>query len=180
MFLVAVVILCVVLTAVNLVLTLGVIKRLRDHSDQLVHLSDPRPGPESMLGPGARPAAFTAVTLDAEHLTEADVPRGGLVGFFSPTCDSCEEWLPRFVEAAKALPGGRDQAIAVVVAESEAAAPDMVATLRQASRVVVEPQSGPLTAAFKVNGFPAMFRMDDDGAVVTYVPGRALGLPVAA
>ncbi|MFC7643691.1 hypothetical protein ACFQX6_25155 [Streptosporangium lutulentum] len=133
-----------------------------------------------MIGPGTRPAAFAATTVDAEPITEAGLAGGGLVGFFSPTCGSCEEWLPQFAAAAGALPGGPRQALAVVVAETETEAADMVSRLRDVAMVVVEKDGGPLSTAFKISGYPAMCRLNDDGSVATFKPADVVTVPVVA
>ncbi|MER5420881.1 hypothetical protein [Streptosporangium roseum] len=179
MFVVAAVTLCGVLTVLNLILTLGVIRRLRDHTDRLGDLAQARPMPDPIIVPGSRPAAFAADTVDAEPITEAHLAGGGLVAFFSPTCGACEEWIPRFATAARALPDGRRRALAVVVAPAEADAAGMVAKLRDAAMVVVEEDKGPLATAFKVFGYPAMCRLGEDGTVVS--SGKdAVTVPVTA
>ncbi|MEU1731513.1 hypothetical protein [Streptosporangium sp. NPDC020145] len=159
----------------NLVLTLGVIRRLRDHTERLDGLTHPKSMIEPITGPGTRPGPFTARTVDAEAVTGAQLA-GGLVGFFSPTCDACHEWLPRFAAAARALPEGRRQALAVIVAPTDEVAADMVSQLRENVMVVIERDRGPLAAAFKTSAYPAMCRLGADGAV-THTGRGAVAVP---
>lgn len=180
MFLGAVTLLCVSLTLVNLVLTLGVIRRLREHSEKFTALAKSAPRPEPMIGPGKRPAPFSATAVDGTLVSHRDLTEGSLVAFFSPTCDSCAEWLPRFVEAAAALPRGQRQALAVVIASEHLSNSEMVAKLRPVATVVVEGEKGPIAEAFEVTGYPAMGRLDENGAVLTHRPADVLSLPVGA
>ncbi|GAA3727610.1 hypothetical protein GCM10022225_06200 [Plantactinospora mayteni] len=178
---VAVVVLCIVVTLLNLILTLGVIRRLRNHSEQLLSISMAVPRPQPLIAVGKRPSPFRATTVDGAQVNEADLARdGAMAGFFSTTCSSCAEWLPRFVEAARALPAGPRHVLAVVVAEKAADAADMVEQLRGIAMVVVEERKGPVGEAFEVTGYPAMCRLDEHGAVVTTRPADVVAVPVAA
>jgi hypothetical protein len=170
----------VALTLANLFLVLGVVRRLRVHTAKLDRLAKNGPRPEPMIGPGRRPATFSATTLDGRLVTEATVATGGLVGFFSPTCDSCEEWLPRFAEAAASAAFALGPRLAVVVADDDDAASPMVERLRSVAQVVVERKDGPMATAFDVTGYPAICRLDDRGAVVSYQPADVLEAPAAA
>jgi hypothetical protein len=178
--LIAAVVLCIALTLVNLVLSLGMIRRLRVHNGRLDDLARVAPRPEPMTGPGTRPLPFTASPINASPITDADLGADTVVAFFSPTCDSCDEWVPKFVDAVKAMPSGASQALAVVVADTPSAATAMVSQLRQVAMVAIEPDKGPLATAFKVTGYPAMCRFDADGRVATYQPAEVLAVPAAA
>lgn len=180
MYLVTVVVLCVLLTVFNLFLTLGVIRRLKDHTTQFTELGRLMPRPEPMIKVGERPTPFTAETVNGLRVSDAQLRSGGLVGFFSPTCGSCDEWVPRFVEAARALPGGPHTALAVVVTETPAAGAAMVALLRDVAMVVVEADRGPLVEAFEAKGFPAMCRLGEDGTVLANRPPDVIAVPVGA
>jgi hypothetical protein len=77
-YLIAGVLVAVTLTVLNLVLTVGVIRRVREHATLL----SPRSGsgvPDIMLGVGGTPDAFTARTTDGEL-----VSRETLVGAAEP------------------------------------------------------------------------------------------------
>lgn len=161
---VAALLLVAAVAVTNLVLTLGVVSRLREHTEQLAAAGPPGPR-ELLIGAGERPGEFTAHTVAGESVSVRSLATPTLIGFFSPTCSACAEWIPRFVSAARALPGGPAQALAVVVSTADTAAE--VAELRQAAQVVVEPLDGPIANAFRVRGFPALCRLGTDGTVIS-------------
>lgn len=164
---------CIALTLLNLLLMLGVIRRLREQTELLDGLLAGQV--EMMLPVGSRPDPFTATTVDDVRVTEADLSGGGLVAFFSPSCPDCVEWIPRFAEAAEHLPGGRRQALAVVVVDAAPAdASGLVTQLRGCANVVVEAQEGDLAKSFQVRGFPSICRLDEDGVVAANVPSYAV------
>ncbi len=124
------------LCLVNLLLTLGLARRIREEP------------PAVMLPPGSR--------------VETALEPPTLVGFFSPGCGPCHERLPEFVARARRAPAGRT--VAVVVGDGEQA-DDMVTTLTAAVSTVVEARDGTLTTAFGVKGFPAFALVGDGGRI---------------
>lgn len=170
------------IAGLNLLLTLGVVRRLREHTERLTELtgSGPAPGstPELMRPAGERPDQFQAVTVDGVELTRSSLVTPALVGFFAPGCAPCREWIPRFVKAAGELPQGRAQALAVVAGHS-ADAQDELAELGGAAQVVLERPDGPVARAFAVTGWPALCRLDADGTIATTDSYAAIATPVA-
>jgi hypothetical protein len=161
-----VVIIVGVLCALDLVLTLGVIRRLREHTELLSNQSGVG---DRVAGPGERVGEFTTLTVDGELVDPATLTGQTLVGFFSPSCKPCQEMVPKFVAYARAMPGGREQVLATVVGNTAAAA-DFVEVLSPVARVVVETADGPVGAAFQVRALPAVVMVQPDGdgrAVVT-------------
>lgn len=147
--------------ALNITLTVGVIRRLREHSTQLAQLRNP----DSVMAPVETVTGeFSVRTLDGEKLSERDWRGLTLVGFFSPTCSACHERLPQFIEHASRMPGGRQQALAVVVGEEGTEA--QAAELTAVARTVVEAPDGPLVKAFSVRGFPAFAMVGGDRRIV--------------
>ncbi|WP_143590742.1 TlpA family protein disulfide reductase [Thermoactinospora rubra] len=161
-YLVAAVALIGLLAALNLLFTVGVIRRLREHTAELAALrgrgaaqGGPAPLPEEVALPAGSPiGGFTAVTVDGAPVALEVFGERPLVAFLSPHCLPCKEQLPAFIEYAAARPGGPDAVLAVVVGTQEEAA-QTVARLRPVAAVVVEPDGGPLQQAFAVTGFPA-------------------------
>jgi hypothetical protein len=148
------------LVAVDLVLTLGVIRRLREHAtliEQALRVSEGVT--DFMLPVGSPLPELRATTVDG-----AAAPAEGpmLIGFFSPGCRACVERLPGFVEYARAFDG---RVLGVAVGPHDDVA-DIVAALRPVADVVVEPSEGPLATALQVKGFPAMATVGADGVVV--------------
>jgi AhpC/TSA family len=161
-YLVGAVVIVGVLALLNLLLTFGVIRRLREHTERL---SRPAAGlPDLMVGVGESPGSFTARTTEGEQVSlEALAGGEQLVGFFSPSCQPCKEVAPAFV--ARAAAGGQTRALAVVVGGPEEVG-DLVTWFAPVARVVVEADvNGAVASAFRVNGFPALCLLDADGVV---------------
>lgn len=180
-YVIAALLLVGVVTSLNLLLTLGVIRRLREHTARLAEL--PAGGelwpPELVLPAGSQPGDFHAETVDGGEVSLGALARPALLGFFSPSCEPCREWIPRFVRAAGDLPHGRAQALAVVVGDA-AEARDEVAQLRQVAQVVVEPLDGPVSQAFAVKGWPVLCRLGEDGTITTTDNQAAIAAPAPA
>jgi hypothetical protein len=179
MYVVILVVLSTAVTLFNLLLVYGVIRRLRLHTEQIAELVLTAPRSEPIIDVGSRPDEFSANTVDDVSVTTAQLA-GGLVAFFSPTCGVCEEWIPRFVETASTLPGGRPSVLAVVASARASDADDLVSRLRDVAMVVVEADKGPLATAFAVRGYPAMCRLDDNGVVLTNRVPEVVAVPVVA
>src|SRR6266508_1061488 len=109
------------LGVVNLIFSLGVIRRLREHTEILDRLAagGGAQGESVMLRPGETVGDFVATTMDGERVSRGALVGSTLVGFFSPDCAPCEERLPEFVDHAEHHPGGRRQVLAVIVAQDE-------------------------------------------------------------
>ncbi|MFI7443037.1 TlpA disulfide reductase family protein [Nonomuraea indica] len=170
-YLVALMVLIGLLSALNLLLSVGVIRRLREHSVELATLRSGGTTSDRGLLPlgdvalpdGSPIGEFAAVTVDGESVTLGGLGDRPLVGFFSPSCTPCKEQLSAFVEFAASRPGGRDTRLAIVVGTSEESA-ETVERLSPVTTVVVESEGGPIQKAFGVTGFPA-FILSTDGLV---------------
>jgi thiol-disulfide isomerase/thioredoxin len=151
-----------VLCLLNLLLTYGVIRRLREHTEVL---AQQRIGsPDLLVVAGSPIGTFAATTTEGHAFAETDLEPGTLVGFFSTGCGACVETLPRFVQVAAAHPGGRDRVLAVVIGpETESA--DQVAALSPNARVVVARHGHAIESAFEVMAFPAFALLGADGVV---------------
>ena len=166
-YLIAAVVFLGLLCALNLVLTLGLIRRAGPRG----HAPEVHPGPPVALGPGARPAGFMSVTTD--DLPVSGETLTGLVGFFSAGCDPCHALAPGF--AAHARAAGRDHVLAVVAGDD----PELVAMLAPAARVIVEDYEGPVASAFQNTWTPALYLIDDDHTILA-TGGRLEDLPLRA
>jgi hypothetical protein len=167
-----------VLTVFDLVLTMGVVRRLRAHTELLARLTTGGLARKLIVEPGQVPAVAEVTTVDGARVTTADLG-DTLVGFFSPTCTPCAERAPQFVEYARRRPGGRSRALAVVVSGPDTEPGALTTLLAPVAQVVVEPPEGPLATAFEVIGFPALCLLDSTGTVLA--SGTDLtGFPVAA
>ncbi|MFI1420063.1 TlpA family protein disulfide reductase [Streptomyces sp. NPDC020731] len=152
----------------DLLLTLGVIKRLREHTQQLASRpAGRRDG--TALRVGETVGDFRVTARNGRELTPAGLPDGTVVAFFSPTCGPCEEKVPKFAAYARTLPMGERQVVAVVVGDAAAAAP-FADLLTPVASVVVEEPDGALNSAFRVQAFPTVLQVGhgrDGGLVVT-------------
>jgi thiol-disulfide isomerase/thioredoxin len=161
-YLVAAVVLVGLLCMVNLLLTVGVIRRLRRQAAQADAHADPMRG--EGLVPGDRLPDFAATTTGGEPISGELLGGPALVGFFSVGCEPCEKLLPRFVEHARRT---QDAVLAVVAAEPGEPSEAYVDQLAQVARVVHETPGGPVQSAFKVTGYPTVLRISADGTVAS-------------
>ncbi|SDQ87220.1 hypothetical protein [Thermostaphylospora chromogena] len=147
-----------VVSAVHLMVTLALARTVR----RLTRQVGSRPvilEMDETVGP------FHALTTDGVRLDRAALPGFGMVAFFSLTCPSSLDGVDGFRSVAGRFPGGRDAVLAVLVGEERAAEP-YARMLEPAARVVVEPERGALSRAFKVRGFPAYALVDATGRVL--------------
>ncbi|GGN74794.1 TlpA family protein [Actinoplanes lobatus] len=152
---VAALVLVGVLGMLNLVLTVGVIRRLRESQGHHPGGADP------VLPVGTAVGEFTATTIDGDPVDAFPA----LVGFFSPGCAPCTELLPEFADYARRMPGGRQRVLAVVAGTPETAA-DYVSVLSEVARVVVASADAPLPRAFRATAFPAVYLLDAERRVL--------------
>lgn len=166
-YLTAAVVVVGLLCLLDLVLTLGVIRRLREHTD-LLDRSMAGMSPPVGVPVGETVAEFAATTIEGEPVSRELLAGRTLVGFFSPGCQPCEEQMPGFIEYARSNPGGTPHVLAVVAAvatDDVATDKEYVQRLAPVARVVVEEPAGPVQAAFQVTGYPAIYLVDDGGVV---------------
>jgi hypothetical protein len=148
------------LCVLNLLLTFGVIRRLREHTEML---ATRRPGQQVMsLSEGEAPEPFSAVTTAGEPVSGAAGLR--LIAFFS-TCPICPERVPPFAEYLSNHRVGRDSVLAVSVGSGSDAHP-YLAELAPLAQICVEPEDGVIQRAFGVAGFPSFCLLDADGALI--------------
>ena len=157
--LIAAVALVGVLCLLDLLLTFGVIRRLREHTALLSGLA----GPPPVLGleTGKSPGAFSAVATSGEVVTDA--ARLWMVGFFSSSCSACPERVLPFVEYVSDHRLGRDSVLAVIEGGDDEPVPTWTSSPRWRSSAWNRRRRG--ARAFEVNGFPLFFLLDADSVV---------------
>ncbi|KOX16313.1 redoxin family protein [Nocardiopsis sp. NRRL B-16309] len=153
------------LCLLNLLLTVAVIRRLREHTALIGDAGGAEAFPDAMLPAGARVGDYSAEAVDGTVLTRDGLAGQTLIGVFSPGCHGCEQQMPHFVDLAKNTPGGRDGVLALVVGGPEESAGE-IERLTPVARVVHEADDGPLARALGVQAFPAIARVDADGRVL--------------
>ncbi|GAA0464384.1 redoxin domain-containing protein [Streptomyces olivaceiscleroticus] len=161
-FLIAAVVLVGVLCAADLILTVGVIRRLRDHAERLALLSG-----EGGIAVGDEVGEFSVATVDGRLVVTRDAlsedAGGTVVAFFSPDCEPCEETLSRFVPYAAELRAGGCPVLAAVVGDPGEQTDAFVAALSPVAHVVAERHpDGPLSAAFRIGAVPTVLRVAPD------------------
>ncbi|RSN71326.1 TlpA disulfide reductase family protein [Actinomadura sp. WAC 06369] len=160
-YLIALVVVLALVCGVNLVFTLGVVRRLREHT-RLLNDERRRPRPNM----GDVPAPFSATTTDGRTVSRESLPAPLLIGFFSAGCRPCEEALPEFVRYAAAFPGGREHVLAVVNGPAEDVE-ESRERLAATAQVITELPDGPVQTAFAVDGTPAFGIVDGNRVVLT-------------
>ncbi|MEU6976916.1 hypothetical protein [Streptomyces sp. NPDC046371] len=169
-FLITAVVFVGLLCALDLVLTFGVVKRLREHSG-LLSAMEPGPG----LGVGESVGGFRTADVDGAPLGPDTLAAATFVAFISPTCGACKEKLPELVRYAHRLREVGEEMLAVVVGNAEEAR-SFAADLRPVARVAVEGSGGPLGTAFRASSYPTMLWVapDADGRLVRVARSAAL------
>ncbi|WP_328989056.1 hypothetical protein OG394_22785 [Kribbella sp. NBC_01245] len=165
----ALAILAGLLTVLNLALTVGVIRRLREHTELFEARGNVKPPVVPVMAlAGERSKPFTSVTTDGVQVTEADLTGGlTLVAAMAYGCSSCEERRPDFVAMARRFPGGRDRVLAVFVGGEDDLSAER-AMLEPVSRLVFQENTHEgITEALNVSGYPAFAILDADGTVLT-------------
>jgi thiol-disulfide isomerase/thioredoxin len=159
----------------DLLLTFGVIRRLRAQSDQLTSLLGDQTIADLTVPVGHTADDFAGTTITGASVTREWLRNTTLVGFFSADCSSCQSQLPLFVRYAVDFAG---PVLAVTAGRPDRTA-SMVADLSVAATVVDEGIDGPIASAFGVRGFPAILLVDGDGRVV-HSGASTAGLPTFA
>ncbi|WP_433318426.1 peroxiredoxin family protein [Micromonospora sp. CA-269861] len=167
---VAVLVVLTTLTLLNLLLIFGILRKLREHTQELAGSRPP-----VTLAVGAQVPAFTAPTAGGDVVSLASMrASGGLVAFLAPDCSGCQEQLPS-VRAALAEALDTPTAVLIVLTRLRPA-PDRddheraeliaaLGVLDSRAAIVHEPLDGPLQSAFQVAAFPAFYLVDVDGRV---------------
>ncbi|MFI5913093.1 TlpA family protein disulfide reductase [Dactylosporangium sp. NPDC051541] len=146
------------LTLFNLIVVLGVVRRVRSYETRLGGVAEAAPVLSTPVG--ARVAEFVTSTVDDRKVSRDTLSGTTLFGFFSPDCSACHERLGDFKATAARFPG---DAYAVVIRDGG----DLEPVLRGlgGTPVVLEDPEGPLSQAFGVRGFPAFVMVREEGVV---------------
>ncbi|HET7018614.1 MAG TPA: hypothetical protein VFI65_32145 [Streptosporangiaceae bacterium] len=147
------------LCLLDLLLTFGVLRRLREHATLLASIPA---GQDPGLAPGGRPAPFTALSTTGQAISGPSGLR--IAAFFSTSCSVCPGTIAPFVQYVKSAGLHPDNVLAVVAAEADAK--DYLVGLSGVASVCLEPHGGSLGHAFQIKGYPAFFLLDSDGVVV--------------
>ncbi|GII01088.1 hypothetical protein [Planobispora takensis] len=147
-----------VMCLLNLFLTFGIIRRLRQPGG-----AQPQPWDlgSSLPVPGHEIGPFTVTTADGRRLSNDRLLDGTVVIFLAPECTTCRERLPEVVRWARGA--DRERVLAVIDGQVSDVS-DLVEMLSPVAQVVVETRGESLRELFGVSAFPA-FCVVSDGAV---------------
>lgn len=175
----AAVVLVGILCVIDLLLSFGIIRRLREQNETLKTVQQQAAAaadPDIALPAGATVGTFSATAVSGIRLSDADIDgTRTLVGFFSPGCEPCKERMPQFIEYATRFEG---RVIAVAAGGADEVA-DMVVRLGEVAEVVIEEDGGAVHRAFGASGYPALCLVDG-GKTVLASGWEMSALPVPA
>ncbi|MFI7633496.1 hypothetical protein [Nonomuraea sp. NPDC049400] len=153
------------LSLFNLLLMLGVIRRLREQDSRIRDMSvrnDPQWRlPSPIPGIGELIDEFTAETVDGAIIDHRRV-FGGTVIFLDASCDSCHDRIPDIINWAK---NGRRENIFAFVNGHDADKADMIAALNPVAQVVSDTFQLHVTKSFRVRKFPVYLTLDPEGII---------------
>lgn len=165
----------------DLLLTFGVIRRLREHTELLREHQMPSSRQVIGLSAGQVPKPFTVVTADGAALSG---PAGlRLAGFFSASCSICPARVAPFIEYVRGNHIARDDVLVVLLVTDGNTPPRYMDELAEAAQVCVQPDDSGVATAFSVAGYPAFCLLDTDGVVVSAgydpaaLPSPAMAMP---
>jgi hypothetical protein len=162
-FLIAAVVLIGAVTALNLLLTLAVIRRLRQPGTGAARSFIDPDLPELPAGSPVPP--FRAETVSGRTITAQSLSGSEAVyAFFDSGCSSCRPTIPRLIAYAERR-GLTPHQVVAVVGGDPADAGDYLSALDGRASVVVEDTLGPVAEAFAIHSFPA-FVIADPGGIV--------------
>ncbi|MFJ1805759.1 MULTISPECIES: TlpA family protein disulfide reductase [unclassified Streptomyces] len=170
----AAVVLVAVLCLLDLLLTVGVIKRLREHTEIIAPIRQ-----QAGIRTGDEVGEFSVLSVDGEPLGRESLTDDSVVAFFAPDCQPCKAVIPDFIRLAKADETGRDHRIAVVIGEASASG-ELVAMLRPFAQVIVEEPLGAVSTAFRTSATPTVLRVGNLRGRTVVTSDRVLAAPTAA
>ncbi|WP_051451815.1 TlpA family protein disulfide reductase [Actinospica robiniae] len=141
----------------NLLLTLAVIRKLRDHTVRLSAAGNQEglPAPGTVVS-GAQVHDEEGRSIDADWMT-----RGAkLVVLMSATCSACMEQLPRAAAYVAGFAGAADSVLAVVVGEG-GHRDEIVGRLHGLTTLVHGPDAQLMADALGNEGYPTYYVLDE-------------------
>ena len=153
-FLSAAVVLLAAICLLNLLLVFAVLRRLREHTDELDRLRRSRP---------FDPVAEEASELIGRSLPDLETATGDrpeLVGFFDAGCSSCHELAPDFAVASRQAPS-----VAVVTGAGEGV-DELVALLAGGPTVLLGRRATEVSTSVGIRAYPTFVRVDAEGTVL--------------
>ncbi|MFD8001130.1 TlpA family protein disulfide reductase [Streptomyces mirabilis] len=170
----AAVVLVAVLCLLDLLLTVGVIRRLREHTEIIAPIRQ-----QSGIRTGDDVGEFSVLSVDGEPLGRESLTDDSVVAFFAPDCQPCKAVIPDFIRWAEADENGRERRIAVVIGDASLSR-ELVTMLRPVAQVVVEEPLGTVSTAFRTSATPTVLRVGTIRGRTVVTSDRVLAMPTAA
>jgi len=160
--LVAIVVLLGLLVVANMLLTWGMLRRLRTLQGQVTAVG--APPPDNGLHPGDPAPDFTALTPAGDTVTRDEVVHGETVlVFLSPHCEACETHLPSVRELGRGA--GSPAAVAVIDGTREESG-HLLDGLQGDVPVLFAPRGATdLLERYQVNTYPSSYVVGADGRI---------------
>lgn len=178
-FLVAAVVLVAALALLNLLLTLGMMRRLREQAELISALGSGNGADQTLMPAGSTIGEFVTSAVDDTAVTSQDLSEDTVVGFFSPQCQPCRDRVPEFISLLESVPAAERKALAVVIGDRSDTS-EMVAQLVPVARVITGKEAEPIVKAFDTKSYPALYRMGDDGLIAASGHGMSVFPALAA
>ncbi len=168
------------LSSFNIILTMGIVRRLREMNAKERTVTAPKGDmPSVMRTEGEQVEAFEGVTVRNEPVSEQFLSVGPvLTGVFAYGCSSCHERIPEFISLIKSQGFDRDRVLVILVGK-HADFTEELPLLDPIATVIVEGRQGPVARALGVKAYPALAVIGADGMVRTSGPGVESLTPVA-
>jgi peroxiredoxin len=159
----AVVLLLTIVVVGNLLLTWGMVRRLRNLQEQVGLAFGPL---QNGLAPGDPAPDFFAVTASGDRVTRDELVRSETVlAFFSPTCSACESHIPSVRQLAGLAPGSGPAVVAVVDGRVDESS-HLVDEMEGDVVMVFAPRSeNDLLEDYRVNAYPSYYVISPDGRI---------------
>ncbi|MFD7233922.1 redoxin domain-containing protein [Streptomyces syringium] len=155
-----------VASAAHLLVTFGLVRRLRAHTDLLRQLAGSN---DRLLPPGTALPAFAGRTTDGSTVTEASLQHPAAVALLAVNCPHCRTNLPDFVAYVQGAGYPREQVLAVVATDERtdpAAHKEMLDALAPVATLVSESGTqGTVAAAFGTQAFPTFYLTRPDATL---------------
>jgi len=161
--LVAIVVLLGLLVVANMLLTWGMLRRLRTLQEQVAAGALP-PSPENGLHPGDPAPDFTALTPAGDTVTRDEVVHGETVlVFLSPHCEACETHLPMIRQLGHGADG---PAVVAVVDGAREESGHLLDGLQGDVPLLFAPRGATdLLERYQVYTFPSSYVVGADGRI---------------
>lgn len=177
-----------IIVVLQLLITLGLARRLRVHTDLLNELIDHR---ARALPAGTATPAFTARTTTGRSFGDADLHHPAAIALLAVDCPHCRTNLPDFVTYVRAAGYPIDQVLAVVSSGDSTDPADrdaIIDALEPVATVISENTIGAdtVSTAFDAQAFPTFYLTGHDARVIAGVnavgklPDATIDRPVPA